>query len=171
MKKTVKKASRATLLVLLCAVFVLSSCGGEEGSKKEIDTAQIAATLAQKTPIESKWINEDQSFIKDYTDLPEFVKSSAIYYAQNTNNLDEFGIFLVEAGNSKNFRLQLMKDYLKKRYDENLDWYNSYMPTETPKLRDAEVRVYGDCVVYAILSPEKRTAFFAECEKLLKNEK
>lgn len=170
MKRAVKKFARAAVLVLLCTVFALSSCGGGEGSQKEIDTAQIAKALSEKTPIESAWINEDQTFIKEYTALPDFVKSSAIYYAQNTNNLDEFGVFWVETGKAKMLRLQLAEEYLKKRYDENLSWYNSYMPAETPKLRDAEVRVYGDCVVYAILSAEKRTAFFDECDKLLKNE-
>ena len=157
------------LLVLLCALFVLSSCGGEEGNKKEIDTAKIAETLSKKISTDSKWINEDQSFIKEYTVLPKMVKSSAIYYAQDTNNLDEFGVFLVEPGSAKALRQQLMQNYLKERYDANREWYDSYMPTETPKLRDAEVRIYGDCVVYAILSPERRTAFFAECDKLLKN--
>ena len=169
MKKTVKKAARAAFLVLFCTIFMLSSCSGEEGPKKEIDTAQVAKILAEKTPTESAWINEDQTFIKEYTTLPDFVRSSAIYYAQNTNSLDEFGIFLVDAGKAKMLRLQLAEEYLKKRYDENLEWYNSYMPTETPKLREAEVRIYGDCVVYAILSVERRNAFFAECEKLLKN--
>jgi len=65
----------------------------------------------------------------------------------------------------------LLQGYLQKRYTENQEWYNSYMPTETPKLRDAEVRIYGNCVVYAVLSSEQRTAFFAECEKLLKEQK
>ena len=77
--------------------------------------------------------------------------------------------FWIEEGKAKAVRQQIAEDYLKKRYNENLDWYNSYMPSQTPKLRDAEVRVYGDCVVYAILSSERRTAFFAECDKLLKN--
>jgi len=169
MKKICKNASQVFLLVLLCTILVLSSCGENTGDKKEIDTAKVASTLSQKTPTDSKWINEDQDILKEYTTLPKFVKSSAIYYAQDTNNLDEFGIFLVEEGKAKSVRQQLAQDYLKKRYDDSLEWYNSYMPTETPKLRDAEVRVYGNCVVYAILSTERRTAFFAECDRLLKS--
>ena len=98
-------------------------------------------------------------FIKEYITVPEAVKESCVYYAQNTNALDEFGIFEVEEGKAQEVRNQLLSGYLKKRYDENLEWYNSYMPTETPKLRDAEVRVFGNCVAYAILSPENRKAF------------
>ena len=168
MKKSAKKAARAALLVLLCTVFILSSCAKEE-YKTDINAKEIADALCEKTPTESKWIGEDQDFIKEYIEIPEYVKESQVYYAQNTNNLDEFGIFWVEEGKESAVRSMLSQGYLQKRYNENQEWYNSYMPTQTPKLRDAEVRVYGNCVVYAVLSPEQRTAFFAECEKLLKN--
>ena len=162
-------AAIAAILTFLSAVLVLAACNKEEEYKKEINTQEIATTLSKRTPTASAWINEDQYFIEEYVDIPDYVKESSIYYAQNTNDLDEFGIFWVEEGKEKATRLLLTQGYLQKRYTENQEWYNSYMPTETPKLRDAEVRIYGNCVVYAILSPERRTAFFAECEKLLKS--
>ena len=162
-------AAIAAILTFLSVVLVLAACNKEEEYKKEINTQEIATALSKRTPTASAWINEDQYFIEEYVDIPDYVKESSIYYAQNTNDLDEFGIFWVEEGKEKATRLLLTQGYLQKRYTENQEWYNSYMPTETPKLRDAEVRIYGNCVVYAILSPERRTAFFAECEKLLKS--
>ena len=137
--------------------------------QKDIDAKAIADALCEKTPTESKWIDNDQTFIKEYISVDEKVKESYVYYAQNTNDLDEFGIFEVGEGKAQEVRNQLLNGYLKKKYSENLEWYNSYMPTETPKLRDAEVRVFGNCVAYAVLSQENRKAFFDECEKLLKN--
>ncbi len=169
MKNRTKKATRAAILVLLCAIFILTACGEEE-YKKDINTKELAATLSEKTPTESAWINEDDDFIEEYVEMPEYVRESSGYYAQNTNDLDEFGIFEVEEGHAQELRSLLVREYLQKRYSENLDWYNSYMPTQTHKLRDAEVRVYGNCVAYAVLSPERRTAFFSECEKFLKNQ-
>lgn len=174
MKNRRTNAAIAAILTLLSAVYILAACSKkeEEGDyKKEINTQEIATALSQKTPTASAWINEDQYFIEEYVDIPEYVKESSVYYAKNTNDLDEFGIFLVEEGKEKATRLLLLQGYLQKRYTENQEWYNSYMPTETPKLRDAEVRIYGNCVVYAVLSAEQRTAFFAECEKLLKEQK
>ena len=167
MNKTFQKA---VCIALACASLMLASCDQEE-YKKEIDATKVATQLSQVTPTESKWIDDDQDFIKEYVAFSEYVKESQIFYAQNTNDLDEFGIFEVEEGKAQEVRTRLLRGYLKKRYDDNLEWYNSYMPTETPKLRDAEVRVYGNCVVYAVLSKEKRKAFFDECEKLLKSEK
>ena len=173
MKNKRIKAAIAAILTLLSAVFSLAACNQKEDEKykKEINTQEIATTLSQKTPTASAWINEDQYFIEEYVDIPDYIKESSIYYAKNTNDLDEFGVFLVEDGKEKATRLLLLQGYLQKRYTENQEWYNSYMPTETPKLRDAEVRIYGNCVVYAVLSAEQRTAFFAECEKLLKEQK
>ncbi len=173
MKNRRINAAIAATLMLLSAVFSFAACNQKEDEeyKKEINTQEIATTLSQKTPTASAWINEDQYFIEEYVDIPDYIKESSIYYAKNTNDLDEFGIFLVEEGKEKATRLLLLQGYLQKRYTENQEWYNSYMPTETPKLRDAEVRIYGNCVVYAVLSAEQRTAFFAECEKLLKEQK
>lgn len=154
---------------LAMIAMTVTSCKKEE-YKKDINAQQIAEELSKKMPTESTWINEDQSFIEEYITISEAVKESHIYYAQNTNDLDEFGVFVVEDGQAKTVQSMLSQGYLKKRYNENREWYDSYMPTETPKLRDAEVRIYGNCVAYAVLSPENRKAFFEECEKLLKNE-
>ena len=172
MKKRTKKAAQTIILTLLCAICLFTACNTtEEGYKKEVNTKEIAAALCKKTPTESAWVGEDQNFIKEYINVPASVKESQVYYAQNTNDLDEFGVFWVEKGHEKELRTLLLQGYLQKRYNENREWYDSYMPTETPKLRDAEVRIYGNCVVYAILSPEERTSFFSECEKLLKEQK
>ena len=170
MKKRIEKVAAAVILMLLCVTYVLTGCTKEE-YKTDIDTKELAAELSQKTPTDSAWIDEDQAFIEEYITMPESVKESHVYYAQNTNDLDEFGVFLVEEGQAKVVRSMLAQGYLQKRYNENREWYDSYMPAETPKLRDAEVRVYGNCVAYAVLSPERRTEFFKECEKLLRVEK
>jgi hypothetical protein len=170
-RKTMKKIFKRVVCILLATVALGATACQKETYLKDIDAKEIADTLCEKTPTESRWIDNDQSFIKEYITVSEVVKESYVYYAQNTNDLDEFGIFEVEEGKAQEVRNQLLSGYLKKRYDENLEWYNSYMPTETPKLRDAEVRVYGNCVVYAVLSQANRKTFFDECEKLLKSEK
>ena len=163
-----KKTFQTVVCILLAAVALGATSCQKETYQKDINTKEIADTLCEKTQIESKWIDNDQNFIKEYISVDEKVKESYVYYAQNTNDLDEFGIFEVEEGKAQEVRNQLLNGYLKKKYNENLEWYNSYMPTETPKLRDAEVRIYGNCVAYAVLSQENRKAFFDECEKLLK---
>ncbi len=167
MKNRIKKAASAAICVFLCIPFLLTGCVRAE-YKTDVDTKELAAQLKEKMPTNSAWIEGDQASLEEYITVPESVQKGHIYYAQNTNDLDEFGVFLVEEGKAKAVRDMLAQEYLQKRYTDNREWYDSYMPTETPKLRDAEVRIYGNCVAYAILSPENRKAFFDECEKLLK---
>ena len=164
MKITIQKIICATLASL---ALMLSACAKTE-YKQDVNTIKMAMQLSQKVPTESSWVIENENFLKEYIEIPESVRELQIYYAQNTNSLDEFGIFEVARDQTKEVRKLLQKEYLQKRYEENREWYDSYMPAETPKLRDAEVRVYGNCVAYAILSPEGRTAFFSECERLLR---
>ena len=167
MKINIQKIICATLA---CFVLMLSACAKTE-YKQDVNTIKMAMHLSQKVPTESSWVIENENFLKEYIAIPESVRELQIYYAQNTNSLDEFGIFEVARDQTKEVRKLIEKEYLQKRYEENREWYDSYMPAETPKLRDAEVRVYGNCVAYAILSPEQRAAFFAECERLLKEQK
>lgn len=168
MKKRAPRATRVAIFMLLCTVFILTACAKAE-YQKDVKVKEIATILCEKISPASAWVGEDEEVIEEYVPVPDYVKESQIYYAQNTNDLDEFGILWVEEGQAKAVKSLLMHGYLEKRYTENREWYDSYMPNETPKLRDAEVRVYGNCVAYAILSPERRTAFFSECEKLLKS--
>ena len=167
MKITIQKIICA---MLACVALTLSACAKTE-YKQDVNTVKMAVQLSQKVPTESGWVSENENFLKEYIEIPESVHELQIYYAQNTNSLDEFGIFEVARDQTKEVRKLIEKEYLQKRYEENREWYDSYMPAETPTLRDAEVRVYGNCVAYAILSPERRTAFFAECERLLKEQK
>jgi hypothetical protein len=159
-RKTMKKIFKRVVCILLATVALGATACQKETYLKDIDAKEIADTLCEKTPTESRWIDNDQSFIKEYITVSEVVKESYVYYAQNTNDLDEFGIFEVEEGKAQEVRNQLLSGYLKKRYDESLEWYNSYMPTETPKLRDAEVRVFGNYVVYAIYSDADKATLF-----------
>ena len=78
MRKTTKKAARAAIIMLLCAAFLFTACAKGE-YKKDVDTKEIADALSQTTPTESAWIDEDQNFIEEYIDIPDYVKESSVY--------------------------------------------------------------------------------------------
>ena len=79
--------------------------------------------------------------------------------------IDEYGILHTDIDIEGAERL--IREYLARSYEENRAFYDSYIPAETPKLRDAQVRVYGDYVVYAILSPADRDRLFDRIEACL----
>ena len=62
------------------------------------------------------------------------------------------------------------RDYLKEKYEDENAFIASYAPEELPKLKDAEVKVFGNYVVYAILSESDRATLFANVEEMLKKQ-
>ena len=105
--------------------------------------------------------------IEDYFSMPNYVISHAILYSPETACIDEIGIFRVEGGNAAALAALLRDGYLAPAYEKHRDFYDSYIPGETPKLRDARVECYGDTVVYAILSAADQSTLFAAMRKAL----
>ncbi|MBQ5772489.1 MAG: DUF4358 domain-containing protein, partial [Clostridia bacterium] len=109
----------------------------------------------------------EEGYLDDYFTVPSYVTSYTLCFATDGNNLDEIGIYQVSDGNA-----DAMKDVLEKYLDDSLaqnqTWYESYIPKEVPKLRDAEVKVFGNYVVFAICSKEDRAAVFSAVADLLK---
>ncbi len=99
--------------------------------------------------------------------LDETVREHAILYRNETNSLDEVGFFRLRGGDPNALAVKIQKDYLWETYDKNHAFYDSYMPAETPKLENAEVRVFGNYVVYAILSEADKATLFRYVEETL----
>lgn len=107
----------------------------------------------------------DADYLSDYVTLPQAGYTLSVRICGSGDRIDEYGILHSDIGTEEAARL--LRIYLARSYEENRSFYDSYIPTETPKLRDAEVRIYGDYVVYAILSPEEKNTFFNRVEQCL----
>lgn len=80
-------------------------------------------------------------------------------------NIDEYGVFRTPDNGKVSDVQDAIEGYLKLRRDS---WMKEYMPEEKPKLDKAEVKVYGNYVLYVIASDEVRENVYQEVEKLLK---
>ena len=80
-------------------------------------------------------------------------------------SFDEFGIMRFSSASDAEQGKNAAFSYIKSKAEDDL--YRSYFPEEEYKLDEGEVKVYGNYVVYAILSGENRTALFRTVESLL----
>ena len=153
-------------LALMLLALPLTAC-----SKKYADDVSVGdlsdAVFEVLSGELSDYSTADKGYLDDYMTIPDYVTEYTVHFSTAGNNLDEFGIFHVTDGSAEDLETEL-EDYLEESYEQNKDWYDSYMPEETPKLRDAQVKVFGNYVVYAILSEADCTAAFEAVEKALK---
>lgn len=151
------------LLILVIALMFCVACAPRYTT--DIPLADVCEIAMLSLDSESSFVQAEKEFLDGYFQMPDSVFERRIYYASDGNNLDEFGIFYT----TEPERLEeLLEDYLNDCLEENEAFYNSYIPEQTPKLRDAEVEVFGNCVAYAILSKNDEKAFFRAIDETLR---
>jgi len=96
----------------------------------------------------------------DVTDYADYIVNINAY----GTSVDEFGIFKGSDKAQTTAIADAVKTYLQLRIDT---WIPEYMPEEFPKLENAEYKVVGNYVMYAVLSDSEREAAFSSFEGAL----
>lgn len=157
MKNIVKSA----LLIFLIAAFTLpfAACG-EEGYRDDVSVANVAeqinsflSNIENLEPADANYISVQQKLPLDKcVEYIEMFQTSGI-------GIDEYGIFKMNDAESAEVMRVAIESYLataRATFNEN------YAPNERPKIDASEVKVFGNYVIYAVLSePEKNAAFVA----------
>lgn len=156
------------LTLILASLFTLCACSSDE-SKVEYKTDVAVSELAEQVAaVNSGWnfAAMTESYISGAMKIDV---SSYADYIVNMNalgtNVDEFGIFKAKDEASAASVKEDAENYLQFRLDT---WMEEYMPEEKPKLENAEVKVCGLYVMYAILDDSSRADAFAAFENALK---
>ncbi len=151
-----------SISLLLC---VFASCRGKDYTD-DITAEALSKSILAALDDGNTYHAAAEGYFADYFELPADVTDYTVKLSADGNNINELGVFHVKNGKAKDLE-KMLSDYLKRSYETNSAWYDSYIPEQTPKLRDAEVRAYGNYVVYAIFSTEDRAAVFRAAEEAL----
>jgi len=158
-----KRIFRSVLSLIL--ILSLSACS----AKSYVDN-KSSATIADEALVSLRdgviYRAADESYLEDYFTAPDYASDAAIRHAMDAGNLNELGVYHVPAEKVGEMKA-LLEGYLADALQKNQSWYDSYIPQETPKLRDAEVKVFGNYVAYAIFNSRDRRAVFQSLEKSL----
>lgn len=155
---------RILFLFLTVSILFCSACNTPK-YRTDFPIYDLADQAIDALNPDIQYVRADRNYLDGYFPLSQSVTEQEIYFASDGNNLDEFGIFYTDDPDDL---AEDLRDYLEDSFEENKSFYDSYIPEQTPKLRDAEVRVFGNCVAYAILAKEHRDSFFSTIEKNLK---
>lgn len=158
------KAIKCAGIILLALLLpTLGACRSGRRYIDDLTASELAADVREALP-DTEYLEASQDYLSDYFPIPEEVTDYRIYFASDGNRLDEFGIWHASSATAEQLGA-LIRGYLDESLSRNRSFYDSYIPQETPKLRDAEVRVYGNYVAYAILNETDRKAFFHTVEQ------
>lgn len=162
-----KPCAFLALICLLSLSLPLAACrnGSMSGHTyvSDLTATELADAVAPDLSVD--FFTADDAHLSDYVLLPRAVPSLCVRIAVAGDRIDEYGILRADGDPAE--WASTVHAYLAASYEQNRAFYDSYIPTETPKLRDAEVRVLGDYVIWAILSEGERAALFDRAEAVL----
>ncbi len=158
---------RGIFLIFLAfsTLFCLFSCKSTKSYKDDLSPAELAE-IAEEALSSGEFLSAAEGYLEDYLPLSQDSDAHIVCFSSDGNNLDEFGIWQLSSDAPEMIRGKL-EGYLAESLTRNREFYDSYIPQETPKLQNAEVRVFGNYVVYAILNDRDRAIFFETIERSL----
>lgn len=155
-------------LALLCTLplIALGGCSASEYSNT-ISCDELSSVLDGVDDAEYKEYGEEYMafFFEDTTLYNDF----RVLYSTETEDINEVGFFHAKDSASARELKEELEEYLEEKQEEERAFIASYAPQELPKLDGAEVRAFGDYLVYAIMDASHRKELFNAIDARLKS--
>ena len=156
----------ALIIASIALLTLICSCGDKEPTyKDDVSLSTLQAAAEAKLTGTDTFITQDSDYIEYMMEIgsSEFAEGIVRWQASGVS-ADEYGIFKASDEEGAKKLGELLQSYLTKR-DET--WNPSYDADQYPKLKNAEVKVYGKYAVFCILSDADRASVFTAVENTL----
>ena len=148
-----------------------SACAKRAEYRDDVSCTLITNELAKLCPTESGYSNFGADQIKYFFDDTDIPTDYSMIYSTDAEDINEIGIFHCANEDDAEDMLEIAREYIENMQATQVNFVSSYAPYEIPKLEGAEVRRYGNYIVYVILdTDEKRVAFSTIENELLNKE-
>lgn len=161
MKKLFVLGLCVALLLIHCA------CSAKPQYRDDLSCEELMAELCRMVPTEGGYADLGAAHWSFYfnSDPPA---DHCIHGSVLSEDINEIGILHAKNGTDPSELTALAENYLIALQEEKSSFIGSYAPKELPKLTEAQVRTFGNYVVFAILSKEDRELVFDRLEALLR---
>lgn len=154
---------------LFCLIFILAltfaSCSKKVEYKNDLACEPLAKDLSALCPVDDGYSEYGEDQIRFFFENTSIHDDYAIFYSTNAEDINEIGIFHCPNEDSAEEMARITENYIKMMQDTQINFISSYAPYEIPKLESAEVRRYGNYVVYTILDTDERRSVYSLLEK------
>ena len=163
--KTVRLLALALAMLLVSSILFV---GCSAKYKDDCPAEVISTAIAKELPVSSGYLPYDSDFMQFYlTDAVKPVNDYSVIYASAANDYNEIGVLHVKDKKDLDTVEDAVKAYLddfRSTYEQQAELYDA---TEQAKLEDASYRVYGNYVVYMILTDADQKTCDTVVKKLL----
>ena len=143
------------LICVFCILFFVSCA--KDTINLNIPLVDISAAVNKVLSNADKLSSIDTSLLVGIADLNvDIIEDYVIMMQTKGTEIDQYGLFKVKEENVAELK-KTLETYIEILNKNQADF--NYLPTETIKLKEAEVFVNGTYVFYSIMSAEDKIAF------------
>lgn len=148
------------------AVF-LTSCA-KDGYTDSISCRDIVNTVIIETAdSEKEYAPFETSHIAQYFKETDKCDDYCAVYSTDTSDIDEIGIFHTSSKDNADALVKDCQSYIEELQENSRAFIASYAPEELPKLDGAQVRRFGNYVIYTVLEEEHADEIFEQIKERL----
>ena len=157
--------------LLLCFTLACTACASSYRSDVAVNDLTSAVLNAVSTP--GGFTAADSDYVDLEFTKPDVISANVVQWSicasTSSSTVDEFGIFRVKEGGDVGAVKAEVSDYVQSMQVKLEVYLDMYDPAEKTKLENAQVFVYGNYVVFTMLSEGDTTALTSAIEGALKN--
>lgn len=169
MKLKTKHTAFILTLLIFGQLFLITACSSKENYRDDIPCTDLTKEFINSKSNQPDYSYYDRDEISFFLDIPEYVTDLSVIYSTDVNDINEIGVFHCADEKGAEKFLETVSSYLQEQQAGQKAFIASYAPREVPKLEGAEVRKYGNYVIYTILSSDGKMAVWEMAEKKLRD--
>lgn len=154
------------IFLTVIAAAVLSSCA-KVGYADSVSCSDIGTAVFNVADSEKEYAPFEPSHIEQYFKETDKYDDYYAVYSTDTADIDELGIFHATSNNNADAMVKECQSYIEELQKNSRAFIASYAPLELPKLDGAQVRQFGNYVIYTVLEEEQANKIFKQVRERL----
>ena len=155
------------LIFVFILSFLLTSCSSSDVYYDNVPTLSVCQEICDEAYTDGGYSLYDAEHIAFLFGENARYKDCTVMYSTEVTDINEVGVFHCEDTDSANALAEILLEYISDMQTEQRAFIESYAPRQVPKLQNAEVRQYGNYVIYLVLSEDDKADAIEEIEEIL----
>ena len=158
------------LIMCICSIsLIFTSCSTKSYSSKS-DCRELSQSLMREISVpDGEFSQYTEEEVQIFFSSPELYDDISIMYSKDSTDIAELGILHATTEEKSDKLFEEAKLYIKNLQEQKREFLNNYSPEEVEKLNSAEVRKFGNYIIFTVAEPDDKNYVFSKAEELLKN--
>ena len=140
-----------TLFLSLILIISVVSCSKSTSYRDDIPCSKISKAICDEAEVDGGYSMYDSEHIGFLFEDTSLFDECSVVYSTEVTDINEVGVFYCGDKDSAKALTESVSKYITEMQAEQKAFIESYAPRQVPKLENAEVRQYGNYVIYLIL--------------------